>query len=90
LYSIVVIDIRFRGTECGELQRKEFSDATMLEDRFRAWGLGTTGSLVEIEAVREIDSFDLIWNRSWLRRRRPVDGGVKGTVEPGHVRVFEP
>jgi len=62
----------------------------MLEDRFRAWGLGWTPCLVEIEAIREVDSFDLVWNGNWLWRRRPVYGGVKGTVEPGYVRVFEP
>jgi len=59
----------------------------MLEDRFRAWGLGSTGSLVEIKVVRKVD---LVRNRSWLWGRRPVDGGVKGAVEPSHVGVFEP
>jgi len=54
----------------------------MLEDGFRAWGLGSTGSLVEIKVVRKVD---LVRNRSWLWGRRPVDGGVKGAVEPGDV-----
>jgi len=59
----------------------------MLEDRFRAWGLGSTWSLVEVKVVREVD---LVRKRGWLRGGRPVDGGVKGAVEPGDVGVFEP
>lgn len=76
---------------------EEFADAAVFEYRFRARGLRTPrsrrGARVEIKSVMGrsgITTVHRVWYCLWFGWRGPFDSGVQRTIEPGHVRVFEP